>query len=550
MQFFPDYVSQSVSALGGVSLTTSQASVSNINDTANAFLASLNEELAAAGVTPVVDTSVSPSLPDGFRQIKTDVSSKLDNEDVSLVVKKLRQRGVDDSALEDIENLIASGASLTIGNIMGAINNRTRKSAELTDDELRDLGNALQKLQFSPDDSEEIMTLMANGHGSEALRRINARIAELGQGSFGLSKNEVSAILRGLDVSTDAMKKAAAFFAADEFAQAGGETLANLLSPAGAELAKQAAEKEKIAAQMKSVMDEVLREKKIRERTELTSDMRGNQLADRAERRMRDDMTAKGNGLGPMTAEELRELEEEEAALADEQAAWEQRNSNRHETQQNSRSAIFTRSDGNGVSTGPETTVSQARQGFSTVLDRLDVASGMTIPAQSRTDGAPSQTSAETLFRRQEIFSQVEQGMLRQLSDGSRQMTLRLDPAELGQVTLVLSVKAGEVRALLRAENPETTAALADQISQLRATLEEQGLKVAQLDVETQLPQDTTKDQWTNLSQFNQEQEVREQARFLRLARLRREAGETLVQDMQDRSMREESSASGLHVIA
>ncbi len=128
--------------------------------------------------------------------------------------------------------------------------------------------------------------------------------------------------------------------------------------------------------------------------------------------------------------------------------------------------------------------------------------------------------------------------------------------ASLLSLTLILSVKSGEVKALIRAENPEATAALAGQMDQLRATLEEQGLKVAQLDVETQLPNDTTKEQWTgaDMAQYNKEQEMREQARFMRLAKLRRESGTTLAQDMQNEGMREENAASGpqsgLHIIA
>lgn len=550
MQFFPYYAPQNVSALGGVSLAKNSSTVSNIGNSANSFLDSLNSELAASGISPIMDSSLSSSLPDGFRRIKADVSSKLDNEDVSLVAEKLRQRGVDDSALQGLKSLMASGASLTIGNIMNALKNYGRVTDDLTDEELGDLESALQKLQFTAEEAEEIMDLMAAGQGAKALSLINSSISNFGTESLDLSKREVSAILRGLDVSADAMKKAEAFFAADEFAQVNGKTLASLLSPADAEFAARKVEEDKISAGMKAVMDEVLWDKRVRARTELVSDTRGSQITNRAERRMRDDMTAKGNNLGPMTEEELRQAEGEEAALADEQSFRERQNGFRNEPRANGRDTVLARDAARDASPDTDTSSSQARQGFSTVLNRLDVATGMTVPAQGQASAAQQQTQADSLSRRQEIFSQVEQGMLRQLSDGSRQMTLRLNPAELGQVTLVLTVKAGEVRALIRADNPETTSALADQMSQLKSTLEDQGLKVVQLDVETQLPQDTTRDQWTNLSQFNQEQELREQARFLQLAKIRRESGGSLAQEMQHEGMQEENSASGLHIIA
>ena len=540
MQIFPDISSSGVSALGGVSL---------IRDTdlsygsANSFLSSLNEELAAAGYNPVVDSDSSQAAPRGFRQVNQDVSATLDTEDVDNVVKKLRERGVDETALAGIEGLLASGSTLTIGNIMGAIRGNGRLTGELTDEELNDIGSALQKMGFSTDEADEITQMMLSGQGFDAMRKISARAKELGENALGLSKAEANALMRGMDLSDTAMKKFAAL-SGDDDAEINGAKLEQLLGPAREELAWRKTEQEKAAAEFKGVIEEALREKKMDKRNELVGDTRGSQLTDRAEKRMRDDLTAKGNGLGPKSREEL----EEEAALADEEASWNRReHSRRNETAE--RAGDMLDSSRKKMRGDTEKTPS-AKEEFSTAMrNRVDVAPGTAAPVQNQ-PVVPQQTQATSFAHRQEIFSQVEQGMLRQLADGSRQMTMQLNPGELGQVTLILSVKAGEVRALIRTETPEATAALSDQMAQLKATLEEQGLKVAQLDVETQLPQDTTKEQWSNTAQFNKEQEMREQARLLQLAKLRRESGTNLAQDMQSKTIREEISASGLHIIA
>ena len=550
MQFFPESTSSNVSALGGVALGSSSR-VTNVVTKASDFLDSLNKELAASGVTPVVDTSVRGSLPVGFRTVKRDVSAKLDREDVTNVMEKLRKRGVDDAALTGIEGLLNNDITPTIGNIVAAISGRGRASEDLTDEEFQALTTAFQKLQFSADETDELYGYMQEGNGPAALRMLKTRAGELGEGSLTLNKGEINAIMRGLDISEDAMKKVAALFGSDDSVEVDMAALEELLSPATAEFAAKRAGQEKMAAQFKDVIDETLREKKVREQTALVSDTRGSKLTDRAERRMRDDLTAKANGLGEEGRENsMQRLEEEEAALADEEFAKEQRRETHNRGKAEDRRTVSALDAGRGKEdSGVEKAPSSAREGFSTVINRLDVASGMTAPVQNEA-ATPQQNAAAAQTHRQEIFSQVEQGMLKQLADGSRQMVLRLDPAELGHVSLLLTVKGGEVRALIRAENPEAAAALSEQMNQLRATLEEQGLKVAQLDVETQLPQDTTKDQWSEMAQFGKEQEMREQARFLQLAKLRRESGTTLARDMQDTGMREEISASGLHIIA
>ncbi|MDR3073092.1 MAG: flagellar hook-length control protein FliK [Deltaproteobacteria bacterium] len=541
MQFLPDSLSSGVSALGGVDLSLGRG-ISLAAAKGNAFLETLNEQLAGAGISPIADPLAKGDLPGGFRTIKRDVSANLDNEDVSLIIATLKKRGVNDSVLSGIEGLLANGQTPTVGTILGAVGKQQRASGDITDEDYELLLSAFQKLQFSQDESEELLDLMREGRGGETMRTIRDRAANMGENALSLTRGEVGAIMRGLDLSENALKKVVALLGGDADAVYDSAALEKLFGPATTEFAAKKAEAEKLAAEIRDVVNETLRLKKAREATESVADTRGSRKTDRAETRMLDDLTAKANG-------ELRtrngldaDRGEEEAALAD------QEREQRKNAPENRRKATVQTNDKDNAASGAEK-ASRTRDGFSAVADRIDAAPGLTLPTQGAMNAArPEAVRANP--NQQAIFSQVEQGMLRQLQDGSRQMTLRLDPAELGQITLLLTVKGGEVRALIRADNPETTSLLSEQMSQLRSSLEEQGLKVAQLDVETRLPADTTKDQWSGMEGFNQEQEMREQARFLQLARLRRESGTALAQDMQNRDMREEISPAGLHVIA
>lgn len=547
MQFLPTSTSSNVSALGGIAIPAASAAA-QVTGNANAFLESLNDELSAAGITPVVDPSQVNGPPLGFRTVTHDPSAKINQEDANAILANLKKKGVKDSALVGIEELLASGQTLTLGSIAGALGQNGRKGAELTDAEIQELGGILRKMQFSQEESDELITMMQNGYGFAAMRAISGKLSKIDtDGTFSIDMSELRALARGLDLSENAMKKIAALMNGAESAEVNSKGLEALLGPMTEELAAERSEKEKIARELKDAINTALQDKKLREVTDPVADTRGSKKSERAETRMRDDLMFKNKNILSPEDEEALLMREEENAFANQQDT---RNRN---TREHAAMADAHKTDShktvsvNGSAESGKT--SSKSEAATTLFNRLDIASGMTAPAPS-SSAAPQQAASTANFNRQELFSQVEQGLLKQLADGSRQMTLRLDPAELGQLSLILTVKGGEVRALIRTESSETTALLTEQMNQLRATLEEQGLKVAQLDVETQLPKDTTQDTFSGMDQYNREQELREQARFLQLAKLRRESGESLAQVVQSKKAEEEISPNGLHIIA
>ncbi|MCC8194359.1 MAG: hypothetical protein LIP28_06915, partial [Deltaproteobacteria bacterium] len=238
MQFFPDLVSHSVSALGGVGLPHSAPGKAFAK--ANHFLESLNGELAASGISPIVDVAVAPGLVKGFRTIKRDVAAKLDREDVSSILDKLRKRGVNESALSGIEGLLNGDVSPTIGGIMGAIRGKGRVTEELSDEEMQILAGAFQKLQLTPEETEEFTRYMEEGRGFEAMRMLKAKAAELGEGAFTLTPEEARALMRGMDISEKTIQKVASLFGEGEE----GKSLEDILGPITEELATRRSEME------------------------------------------------------------------------------------------------------------------------------------------------------------------------------------------------------------------------------------------------------------------------------------------------------------------
>ena len=158
--------------------------------------------------------------------------------------------------------------------------------------------------------------------------------------------------------------------------------------------------------------------------------------------------------------------------------------------------------------------------------------------------------SAKTDMYNERIFDQIERGIVKNATDGSKQIVLRLDPPELGKLTLSLTVAQGEVKAVIRTESTATTQVVSEQLAQLKQSLEEQGFKVSSLEVETRAESHAGTDNWNGAEQHNQEQQLLEQTRFLRLSRVRAKEGDALAQSVQHVESTASISASGLHIIA
>ncbi|MDP9388634.1 MAG: flagellar hook-length control protein FliK, partial [Actinomycetota bacterium] len=73
----------------------------------------------------------------------------------------------------------------------------------------------------------------------------------------------------------------------------------------------------------------------------------------------------------------------------------------------------------------------------------------------------------------------------REAPDGTHHLTLRLRPDELGEVRMVVQVRAGEVSLHLTAESSGTADILRTSLPDLRAELEAGGFRAGSLDVGT-----------------------------------------------------------------
>lgn len=118
-----------------------------------------------------------------------------------------------------------------------------------------------------------------------------------------------------------------------------------------------------------------------------------------------------------------------------------------------------------------------------------------------------------------QVAQQVEQGMLSTVKGGGTRLDLQLNPQELGSITVSLSVRNGEVSAIIRSEKSETNDMISRQVDAIRTNLEQQGLKVDKLEVRQETQQEQNSASWQDFNQHNSQQE--EDARREELARLK-----------------------------
>jgi flagellar hook-length control protein FliK len=459
--------------------------------------------------------------------------------------------------------LNASGQPLTVGRIFAVLSGQSRASAPLEGDDRLNFTQILSKWGFHKDEAEEILGLTDEGGTAAAWKRIAAKLRALGGEANEAHVTEISALLKGLDMPEEMQRQILQAFAKTDSLSLSGEQLEALLAPAAHKTAARENARESVQPLMREAMAQALENGKLKERNDPVADTRGSRRSEQAQALMLHSVrekvggpfadAASGEKSGSLAAAAASggksgSLPAESAPDGKSDESFAESAPDRNKAEPRSREGSRTESLS---AANPDRNASSRRETGNSALDRLmqriDAAAG--APQGGQNPGTSAQASAQDLNSlsrnfRQEIFSQVENGFLQQAGNGGRQLTLQLNPQELGRITLILSVNQGEVKASIRAENGETAAVLTEQMAELKASLEAQGLKVRELDVQTQTQNNEFSGQWTR--EHNLMQDARERARMMRLSHLRRET-EAAARTIPGTGAAEET---GLHIVA
>ncbi|GAB7079829.1 flagellar hook-length control protein FliK [Megalodesulfovibrio paquesii] len=500
----------------------------------------------------------------------------------------------------------------------------SRKS--LTDEELRTLHGFFQKLGFTPTESKELLTQFSSNQGSKAWVQIQAKIAEMGDSkTVSMRYGELAALakLTGLDES--AAQQFAGIFNANGEARLGRAglqaitmTLRQTAAITNGELTGSLRDStrdllnDKLKSALNQALDEAKRDQLASNKESRDVQAQRFNIKEAAARNHRqtdegavegtkgetpDPLTAKAaiaevgkrgaedaakNGQTDHTGTTSKDATQQTAqqardALLKGHTSAEAQQGQAQEKNTTTQDQPFSKQEqswrdmwnkiGADAHARTSTTATTSTTTTSTAQAEAVAAAARAQDSQLLTQQA-KMSRAEAAFQRAGVSSErvlqtVQEGMLRSLNEGVKQLTLRLDPPDLGKVTVVLQMNANkEVTATLRTDNQDTAHLLSQQMTQLRQHLEQQGLKVEKLDVQTNLAQDQQA-AWQGAGQHNYAQEQGARAAEQRAwGFLRRAAAQDaqLAQEMQNDGAGEESSrlamlrnagvAAGINIIA
>ena len=497
-------------------------------------------------------------LPPGF-SAHVQESGTLDRDTTDKFKQAMRERGVDEASLDLLDQLAASGMPATVGRIFSVLSGNTRISAPLEGEDRMNFTQLMGKLGFSKEETEELLGMTDDGKTAGAWKRIAAKIKDLGSDGIEMHKSELSALLRGLDMSEATQAKIATTFGGKDSLTLGREHLELLLGEAAQKIADREAAQKGAQVAMRDAMSQVLQQKKVQENSGPVEDMRGSRRTDQSEALMQESLRKKtgdifskpedtaADGKLSLAAEQARRRD---AHDAQQDAHSDPRDRRDHKDGQSRAERILATSDDKKSDRAQGKNGSGSETALDRMMQRIDVAAVTNTTVQPSGQQVPAQdlNSMARSFR-QEIFSQVENGILQNMQNGNRQLTLQLNPENLGQLTVILSVNQGELRAVIRADNQDSATVLSEQMAELKATLESQGIKVKELEVQTQLQDNSQADQWNGTRGHNELYDAQERARMTRISQMRREAGNDVGSAVLN-GHHESAEQTGLHIVA
>lgn len=475
--------------------------------------------------------------------------------------QQLAKAGVSDEGLERLDALADQPDGASLAMVLASL--KTGGSTpQLSDDEKSAITSLLKKIDPTGVLDDNAQALMLQGNGAEALALIQNFVARLDQSTgITVTQTEALALGKGLGLSTSALlglqnqfgtatellstpaqlsnllAPATDYFTAAKTAQktldaALKDTLQPMLAKARArtEKEKQAyALQNKKAQQSKAVIDDTVQQKS-RQVLEQTVTKTGTADANTAAgQSTAQQATARQTGQPSDQTNAARQSADAGAASLQQQTRSVQSSALQGGEQTNPGKKDQPATDDNAgkedntgkkdawsdllqtvaVKTAPAT--STARADAQAPLYAAQNLAGETPAAVANAAATPPQLARQ-------VAGQVESGLLASMQNGGTRLDLQLHPQELGAITLSLTVRNGEVTALIRPEKSETADMVNRQVEHIRLNLEQQGLKVDKVEVRLDSNQQDAS-AWQDLQQHNSWQE--EDARREELARLK-----------------------------
>jgi len=524
--------------------TTSQsasAAISPALDAATTATAQTHAAVATATATATAQAEAAATTTASAAQASIDTgaakNAPVSREAFEKAKPLLAKAGVTDTEMADLAARVQAG-TLTWGQLvqnLGSHMTGAKKAVALSASEGADLQSMFQKLGFAADVSSQMVKSVSQGDGLKVLSTLQNKLATLSDDStLDLDKNQLSTFFKAMNVPAETAAK-----------------LTKLLGP------------ESTVADMKNALAQISqsmqnqRVKTTQADTELAKSLGKIMEKDTAKHARDTTQTVSATGSGSTDSQvgfELKTKDQNDMGWFDQREKTPQQKSAERESDAAWRS--FTSKVRADETSGQSAQASgqQAAQAASATakdasLEALSRAGQGANVLQGKAEAALLAKSAEKPAA-PKVLDQVSEALLKDLGQGRKQMTIQLDPENLGKAQIILQLKGKEISALIQVEDAQTAAMLSSNMESLKKTLEDQGLTVQNLEVQTGLTSRQDQQAAFNADQHNQAQERQELSRMISQMRMLRGDGGDMAPDMQNVHMQAILADQGLHIIA
>ncbi len=532
-------------SIAAASASAGTSAVASAASAASATVASTSAASTASAAAGATASAAKKALSSQSRNAASEtLSSTAKNAPVSREAFEkakplLAKAGVSDTEMADLAARVQAG-SLTWGQLVQSVGNHmtgAKKTVALSASETTELQTTFQKLGFATDVSSQMAKSTASGDGLKALSSLQNKLETLQDDStLGISKEQFSTFFKAMNVP--------------------GETAAKLTQLLGPE--STVADMKNALAQISQAMQDQ-RAKTTASDTELAKSL-GKLMKDdtaKAARDTKQTAEATSSSSDAKVGFELKTKDTNDTAWFDQREKTSQQKSGEKANDDAWRS--FTskvRADDTtqanaaaGAQQSAQATATAFAAGKESSLEAM-ARSAQSVNAQQGKAELAQQAKTVDKPLAPKVLDQVSEAMLKDLGQGRKQMTIQLDPENLGKAQVVLQVKGKEISALIQVEDSQTAAMLSSNMESLKKTLEDQGLTVQNLEVQAGLTSNQEKQTAFSADQHNQAQERQELSRLFSQLRMMRDDGGDMAPDMQNMHMQAILADQGLHIVA
>ncbi|ACS81059.1 flagellar hook-length control protein FliK [Maridesulfovibrio salexigens] len=486
---------------------------------------------------------------------------KVSREDWNEIKEELEEYGLDKKDIADLEEKVMSENGITYGQLVSELSGMMKgmKGITLSPIQEQNLNSIFSQLGFTPDESKGLLASIRQGKLGDVVEKMQAKLASMPDSEkLQLSEDETKTLTDLFKLKGDTGKKITQLLTAEGATAADFKKGFSVLKSA---LAQQQAEQDgkdlklvkTVAESLHSAMEKASDQSPSTMRM-ASADVISNSMgaAKEVSESVKQDGQNGQNGENPAQKDNNpskngADLKGDANAGKQNAGQTEDKNSNRHwleqllsdSDDQDSWNDFFGKlTDESFVKGEGNLNGNIFGNGFGTLQSAVKSAQA------GKTDLMWEKTA------RSNILEQVQEGVFKNLGQGRKQLTLQLNPHNLGTVNVMLQVKNKDVQATIRAENPDTAKVIAEQLEVVKQALEEQGLKVEKLEVQTGISDSQTDSSWKNAEDHNAAQYQEMMSEMRKRWQTLRQEGSSLAREMQTVQQKAQISQSGLYIVA